>query len=147
MEKNFTTAVQALFNELEGFISSKTVVGDPIHIGDTIILPLVDVSFGVGAGASGAADEKIGNKESGGGGLGAKITPSAVIVIHKGETQLINIKNQDSLNKLIDMAPGLLAKLPWMKPDKKDKKKAEEKELAEAVKKDLEDYYEETDGM
>ena len=66
-------------------------------------------------------------------------------MIHKGETQLINIKNQDSLNKLIDMAPGLLSKLPWM--NKKDKNATEEKEMADAVKKDLEEYYEETDEM
>lgn len=36
---------------MDGFVSAKTVVGDAIHVGDTIILPLVDVSFGVGAGA------------------------------------------------------------------------------------------------
>ncbi|NLL71776.1 MAG: sporulation protein [Epulopiscium sp.] len=147
MGNNFTTAVQSLFNEMEKFVSSKTVVGDPIHIGETIILPLVDVTFGVGAGSSGSEVDKGENKDAGGGGLGAKITPSAVIVIHQGETQLINIKNQDSLNKLIDMAPGLLSKLPWMNSDKKDKKKAEEKELAEAVKKDLEEYYEETEEI
>ena len=44
------------------FISAKTVVGDAIHVGDTIILPLVDVSFGVGAGAF------EGDKKSNGGG-------------------------------------------------------------------------------
>lgn len=35
---------------MENFVSTKTVVGEAIHIGDTIILPLVDVSFGVGLG-------------------------------------------------------------------------------------------------
>lgn len=145
MANSFTTAVQSLFSEMEKFVSSKTVVGDAIHIGETIILPLVDVTFGVGAGATEEFAEKGDNKDTGGGGLGAKITPSAVIVIHKGETQLINIKNQDSLNKLIDMAPGLLSKLPWM--NKKDKNATEEKEMADAVKKDLEEYYEETDEM
>ena len=42
---------------MDSFITTKTVVGDAIHIGDTIILPLVDVSFGVGAGAF-AGDKK-----------------------------------------------------------------------------------------
>ena len=50
-DNNFKGAVEALFSGVDGMISSKTVVGDAIHIGDTIILPLVDVSFGVGAGA------------------------------------------------------------------------------------------------
>ena len=37
---------------MDGFLSSKTVVGGkPIHVNDSVILPLVDVQFGVGAGA------------------------------------------------------------------------------------------------
>ena len=48
---NFKGTVDALFQGMNGIVSSKTVVGDAIHIGDTIILPLIDVSFGVGAGA------------------------------------------------------------------------------------------------
>lgn len=51
-DNNFKGAVEALFSGVDGMISSKTVVGDAIHIGDTIILPLVDVSFGLGAGRS-----------------------------------------------------------------------------------------------
>ena len=40
-----------LLSQLEGFITTKSVVGEAIHMGDTILLPLVDVSFGAGAGA------------------------------------------------------------------------------------------------
>ena len=50
-DNNFKGTVEALFHGMDGVVSSKTVVGDAIHIGDTIILPLVDVSFAVGAGA------------------------------------------------------------------------------------------------
>ena len=50
-ENNFKDTVNSLFKGMDAFISAKTVVGDAIHVGDTIILPLVDVSFGVGAGA------------------------------------------------------------------------------------------------
>ena len=52
MEDNkFNATVEALFHGMDSVVSSKTVVGDAIHIGDTIILPLVDVSFAVGAGS------------------------------------------------------------------------------------------------
>ena len=50
-ENNFKETVNSLFKGMDNFISAKTVVGDAIHVGDTIILPLIDVSFGVGAGA------------------------------------------------------------------------------------------------
>ena len=72
----FNTTVESLFKGMDGFITTKTVVGDAIHVGDTIILPLVDVSFGVGAGAF--TEDK---KNNGAGGMGGKISPSAVLVI------------------------------------------------------------------
>ena len=48
---NFNSTVKALFEGMDSVVSSKTVVGDAIHINGTIILPLVDVSFGIGAGS------------------------------------------------------------------------------------------------
>jgi uncharacterized spore protein YtfJ len=90
---------------MDSFITSKTVVGEAVHIDDTIILPLVDVSFGVAAGSF--SQEK---KENGAGGLGGKINPSAVLVIQNGVTKLISVKNQDSFNKLLDLVPDLVNK-------------------------------------
>ena len=66
-DNNFKGTVEALFTGIDGVVSSKTVVGDAIHIGDTIILPLVDVSFAIGAGAFNAD-----KKEKGAGGVGGK---------------------------------------------------------------------------
>ena len=48
VDNQFKETVDALFKGMNGVVSSKTVVGDAIHIGDTIILPLVDVSFAIG---------------------------------------------------------------------------------------------------
>ena len=100
---NFRSTVESLFKGMDSFISSKTVVGDAIHIGETIILPLVDVSFGVGAGAF--AMEKSNNA---GGALGGRIQPSAVLVIQKGSTRLVNVKNQDGITKILDMVPDFV---------------------------------------
>ena len=87
----FKETVESLFQGMDSVVSSKTVVGDAIHINGTIILPLVDVSFGIGAGSFNA--EK---KDRAGGGIGGKITPSAVIVI------------QDGLSRIIDMVPDVV---------------------------------------
>ena len=102
-DNSFHTTVESLFKGMDSFITTKTVVGDAIHIGDTIILPLVDVSFGVAAGAF--SQEK---KNNGAGGMGGKITPSAVLVIQNGTTKLVNIKNQDGLTKVLDMVPDFV---------------------------------------
>ena len=100
---NFKSTVEALFKGMDAVVSSKTVVGDAIHINDTIILPLVDVSFGIGAGSS-SADKK----EKGMGGIGGKMSPSAVIVIQGGKTKLVNVKNQDTITKILDMVPDVV---------------------------------------
>ena len=104
-ENNFNTTVQSLFKGMDSFITTKTVVGEAVHIGDTIILPLIEVSFGVGAGAF--CQDK---KNNAAGGMGGKVTPSAVLVIQNGCTKLVNIKNQDSITKILDMVPDFVNK-------------------------------------
>ena len=59
-DNSFNNTVESLFKGMDSFITTKTVVGDAIHIGDTIILPLVDVSFGVAAGAFSAEKKNNG---------------------------------------------------------------------------------------
>ena len=114
-ENKFNSTVESLFKGMDSFITTKTVVGDAINIGDTIILPLVDVSFGVAAGAF--MQEK---KNNGAGGLGGKIQPSAVLVIQDGQTKLVNIKNQDGMTKILDMVPDLVNKFTSGKDDDED---------------------------
>ncbi len=105
-EKNtFSSTVENLFKGMDGFLTTKTVVGDAIHLDGIIILPLVDVSFGVGAGAF--AGEK---KNNSAGGMTGKITPSAVLVIQDGHSKLISIKNQDTVSKILDMVPDVISK-------------------------------------
>ena len=112
-DNTFQNTVEALFRGMDSFITTKTVVGDAIHIGDTIILPLVDVSFGVAAGAF--SQEK---KNNGAGGMGGKIMPSAVLVIKNGTTKLVNVRNQDTMTKILDMVPDLVDRFTEKKEDK-----------------------------
>jgi len=121
-ENNFVTTVESLFKGMDSFITTKTVVGDAMQVGDAIILPLVEATFGVGAGAA------SGDKNKGGGGMGGKITPSAVLVIQNGTTKLVNIKNQDSVTKILDMVPDIINKF-----SKKDSD-AMSPEVEEAIK-------------
>ncbi len=109
---NITEVVNTLIKGMDGFLTSKTVVGEATKIDDTIILPFVDVSFGVGAG-----EFNNDKKSNGGGGLSGKMSPSAVLVIQKGSTRLVNIKNQDSMTKILDMVPDLVNKFTAKKED------------------------------
>lgn len=105
-DNNFSGVIDSLMKGMNTVLSTKTVVGEATKLpDDTIILPLVDVSFGIGAGAS------VGDKKNGGaGGFSGKMTPSAVLVIKNGTTKLVNIKNQDTMTKVLDMIPDIVDK-------------------------------------
>ena len=117
-ENNFDSTVASLFKGMDAFISAKTVVGDAVTVKDTIILPLVDVSFGVGAGAF-AGDKK----NNAGGGMTGK-----VLVIQNGATKLVNIKNQDTVTKILDMIPDVIDKFKG-----KDEKVVTDADIDEAI--------------
>lgn len=111
-ENGFQGVVEALLQGMNGVLSTKTVVGEATKIGDTIILPLVDVSFGVGAGSGNKQTKENGaaNSGTGVGGIGGKMTPSAVLVIQNGTVKLVNVKNQDTVTKVLDMVPDMVDK-------------------------------------
>ena len=104
---DFNQTVTTLFKGMDAFLTSKTVVGDPITVGDTTIIPLVDVNFGVGAGAMGNAK----GTNNAGGGMGGKLSPSAVLVIQDGNIRMMPIAEESTLSKVLDMIPGVTAKV------------------------------------
>lgn len=130
-ENKFGETMESLFKGMDAFISSKTVIGDAVKFDDgTIVLPLVDVSFGVAAGAFANDGDK---KNNGGGGLGGKIQPSAILIIKDGSSKLVNVKNQSGMTKILDMVPDFVDKFSGgSDEDKKDKKKKGKKDADSA---------------
>lgn len=57
-DNNMNSIVESLLKGMNSVLTTKTVVGEATTVGDTIILPLVDVTFGVGAGASAGEKKK-----------------------------------------------------------------------------------------
>ena len=130
---DFNSTVNSLFKGMDAFLTSKSVVGEPIQVGDTTIIPLCDVNFGVGAGAMGGK-----RSDSAGGGMGGKLSPTAIIVIKDGYSQIINV-NQDkgTLGTVLDMIPGVADKLK--STIKKDGVSADELEEIKDIAEDLPD--------
>lgn len=104
-ENQFSSTIDTLFKGMDQFVTTKTVVGEPVQVGETIIVPLIDVTCGMAAGAFAEGSKQ---KQKGGGGMSAKMSPSAVLVIQNGVTKLVNVKNQDAITKVVDMAPDLI---------------------------------------
>ncbi|MCR4839724.1 MAG: sporulation protein [Eubacterium sp.] len=130
MTKNdFNQTVGTLFKGMDAFLTSKTVVGDPINVGDTTIIPLVDVNFGVGAGAMGNAK----GTNNAGGGMGGKMSPTAVIVIQDGQVRMMPIAEESTLSKVLDMIPGVTAKVQEFMGKKNKDKDAAVEEVVEKL--------------
>lgn len=125
-QNDFQGVVESLLKGMNSVLSAKTVVGEATTVGDTIILPLVDVTFGVGAGAGNNSQK---GAASGAGGLGGKMTPSAVLVIKDGSVKLVNIKNQDTVTKILDMVPDLVDK--FTQPKEKEPELMSDEEVVD----------------
>lgn len=120
-DNTFNNTMESLFKGMDAFITTKTVVGEAVKVDEeTTILPLVDVSFGVAAGAFANESNK---KNNGGGGMGGKIQPSAVLVVKNGKAKLVNVKNQESMTKLLDLVPGLIDRFGKSKDKNTDETK------------------------
>lgn len=106
-DNTFENNISALYKGLENFLTTKSVVGQPVQAGNCTMIPLADVSFGMGAGAFGGN-----TRDNGGGGIGAKMSPAAVLLIAQdGTTKLISMKDEDAVSKIIDMAPDIITKI------------------------------------
>ena len=74
IEKLFDKAVA----EIERMLNTKTVVGEPITIEGTTLIPLVNVGFGFGVGGGEGTEPQKGTGKGGGTGGGGGVKPVAV---------------------------------------------------------------------
>ena len=116
------------------FVDSERILPD-------VITRFDDAFFGVAAGAF-SGDKK----NNGGGGMGAKLTPSCVLVINGDKIRLVNIKNQDGLTKVLDLVPEIVEKISDKVSSRKNKdnysqeeKAAAEEKLSDMINESMED--------
>ncbi len=123
-ENNISNVMDSLIKNMEHLVGSKTVIGEPVKVGDATIIPLVDVSFGVAAGAGYKANGS--KKDSGLGGMNAKLSPSAVLMIQDGHARMISVKETSNVSKIADLIPELIDKFKARKAVDTDPEEAAE---------------------
>ncbi len=106
--------VTTTLGEIEKVLGSKTVVGEPIKVEGTTIIPLISVGFGFGGGGGsgkGEAKQK-GEGLGGGGGAGGGAKPIAVIIVDKDGARIEPIKGgmATAFEKLGETAPQMMTK-------------------------------------
>ena len=114
--------VKTTLGEIEKVLGTKTVIGDPISVGDTTLIPLLSIGFGFG-GVGGTGDSKRGSEGAGGGGGAAGgVKPIAIIIIDKNGARIESIKGgmAGALEKLGETVPEVLAKFAEKRGETKE---------------------------
>jgi uncharacterized spore protein YtfJ len=128
MENNtMKESFDSLFTNLEKFIKTETVVGEPIVVGEVTLVPIISVMFGCGTGGGTGSDNKGMTGNGSGGGGGARISPNAILVIKKDEVTMLPVKGKNNLDNLINMVPDIVSKINI----KKDKEACDKEETQE----------------
>ena len=118
------TLLKAITGEIQKSVTTKSVVGDPITIQETTLIPLINIGMVFGAGVGTGKGREQGEGSGGGGGLGIK--PVAVVVINKSGVKVELLKEPSMVEKLVEAAPKIAEAIPKMKEMK-------EKQVAEKV--------------
>lgn len=122
-----------IFEEFKEMITTESVVGEPIHLGDATIVPFVDISFGFGTGSHGTA----GASGAGGG----KVTPTAVLIMKGERVELFSIKNaaaNTTIDRVLNMVPEVISRFSKKKEKKEEVREAALKEAEQAMKEEKE---------
>jgi len=115
--------VKTTLGEIEKVLDSKTVVGEPIVIEGTTLIPLMSVGFGFAAGGGSGKGETKETPEGGGSGSGggAGLRPIAIIVIDKDGVRIEPIKGgmATAIEKLSETIPDIAAQLTEKRGERK----------------------------
>lgn len=109
MDGNFVKEnLNAIYEGFKDMIKVETVVGDAVEIGDAIIVPFVNVTFGFGTGGFDGSGPRRG------GAGGARLEPTAVLVIKGERVELLSLDGSTKMTafeRLIGMVPEIITKM------------------------------------
>lgn len=105
-----TESLGAIFEQMEKFFRTETVIGQPIQAGEVTIVPIISVTFGAGKGAGEGKGTDGTGGGAGGAGAGGRITPTAIIVIRGPEVEIMPLTGQSNMERIINQFPDLVAK-------------------------------------
>lgn len=102
--------LESFGDRLEKFLTTKTVVGEPIRIGEVILVPIQNASFGFGSGGGeGRSEKDLGT--GGGTGGGASLRPVAIVAVIGTEVRMYTLGKKGALEGLVELIPEALSKV------------------------------------
>lgn len=124
-ENNIRGIMDTTMDKLHAMVDADTIIGTPVVVGETTLIPVSKVAFGLATGGSDFPSKSGTGLFGGGGGAGVTITPVAFISVTDGAVKMMPIYNElSTVDKALTMAPELIDKIKEL--FKKDKKQIAE---------------------
>jgi uncharacterized spore protein YtfJ len=121
--------LDVLMRNLKEILSTKTIVGEPVMVGKTTVLPVMKVALGFGAGGGTPPNVKSGFHAGGGGG-GVAITPVGFLIVEEGRAMMVTPKSA-KWDWVVEGIPDMIERLAKMKREYSEKKDSSHEESSE----------------
>ena len=98
--------------KIRDMVNSETIIGDPIHVDDTTIIPVSRVTFGFASGGSDVGPASSKQMFGGGSGAGVSVTPVAFLVVSNGNVRTVQlVEKVSAVDNVIASLPELVDKV------------------------------------
>ncbi len=130
MSKTLPNMIDSTITKIREMVNANTVVGEPIVTADgTTIIPVSNVSIGLGGGGSDYVSKNVNRQENpfgGGVGAGVKVTPVAFLIVRDGSVRMLPVATpaNTTADRVVEMIPDTLDKIAAF-IDSRTEKKAE----------------------
>lgn len=120
-ERPLEGMMNVTLDKIRDMIGSDTIIGDPIVVDDTKIIPVSKVTFGFASGGSDFGAKTTKDLFGGGSGAGVTVTPVAFLVVNNGNVRPIQLADKaGTIDRALDMLPELVDKLSALLNKDKD---------------------------
>ena len=123
MSNSLPNMLENTIAKIREMVDVNSVIGEPIVVGDTTIIPVSKVSVGFGGGGS---DFTKGSDAFGGGaGGGVKVQPICFLVVNKdGNVRMmpVAVPANTTADRIVEMVPDTLDKITAYLDSKKETK-------------------------
>lgn len=98
--------------KIRDMVNAETIIGDPIHVDDTTIIPVSRVTFGFVSGGSDVGPSSSKQMFGGGSGAGVSVTPVAFLVVSNGNVRTVQlVEKVSAVDNVIASLPELVDKV------------------------------------
>jgi len=117
MSQNLPNMLDNTIAKIREMVNSNTVIGEPIVVGeDVTIIPVSNISIGLGGGGSDFVSKHPNQHENpfgGGVGAGVKVTPVAFLIVKDGNVRMlpVAVPANTTTDRLVEMIPDTLDKI------------------------------------